>query len=109
MVLEPLKVTIANFPGDKPINVSAPNYPSEPERGSRTIIFEQIVYIEQSDFKEKPEKGYKRLSLEQGVGLRHSGYVIKVINTNFKYAYYYVLFNTLACEKTFVNLFVLHR
>ncbi|XP_077301013.1 glutaminyl-tRNA synthetase isoform X2 [Arctopsyche grandis] len=78
VVLEPLKVTIKNFATCGVSKVSAPDFPNEPERGSRSIAFDQIVYIEESDFKETPEKGYKRLSPNQTVGLRHTGFVLKL-------------------------------
>uniref|UniRef100_A0A336LZF8 Probable glutamine--tRNA ligase n=1 Tax=Culicoides sonorensis TaxID=179676 RepID=A0A336LZF8_CULSO len=78
VVLEPLKVTIKNFPQEKGIDIEVPNFPNNPENGTHKIHFDRIVYIEQSDFKEEPEKGYRRLSLTQTVGLRHTNYVIKV-------------------------------
>lgn len=78
VVLEPLKVTITNFPFDKPQSITVPNFPNDPTKGSHQVIFDRVIYIEQSDFKENPEKGYHRLSPEQPVGLRHAGYVIRV-------------------------------
>lgn len=78
VVLEPLKVTIKNFPQEHGIDMEVPNFPNNPEKGTHKIHFDRVVYIEQSDFKEEPEKGYRRLSLTQNVGLRHTNYVIKV-------------------------------
>lgn len=78
VVLEPLKVTITNFPHAKPINIDVPNFPSNPEKGSHSIVLDRVIYIEQSDFKLNPEKGYRRLSSDQSVGLRHAGLVISV-------------------------------
>lgn len=78
VVLEPLKVTIKNFSDQKLTTVNAPNFPNEPDRGSRVITFDKVVYIEESDFKQDPDKGYKRLSPNQTVGLRHTGIVLKV-------------------------------
>ncbi|KAJ6632812.1 putative glutamine--tRNA ligase [Pseudolycoriella hygida] len=79
-VLEPLKVTISNFPFDKAQTLDIPNFPNDPTLGSREIVFDKVIYIEQSDFKECPDKGYRRLSPEQTVGLRHAGFVLKVEN-----------------------------
>lgn len=73
-----LQVSITNFPADNPISITVPDFPTNPERGSHSISFDRVVYIEQSDFKEIPEKGYRRLSPTQTVGLRHAGQVIKV-------------------------------
>ncbi|XP_031621743.1 probable glutamine--tRNA ligase [Contarinia nasturtii] len=78
VVLEPVKVTLTNFPFDKPQSITVPNFPNDPTKGTHQVIFDKVIYIEQSDFKENPEKGYHRLSPEQTVGLRHAGYVIRV-------------------------------
>lgn len=78
VVLEPLKVTITNFPFDKPQSIAVPNFPNDLSKGSHQVILDSVIYIEKSDFKENPEKGYHRLSSEQTVGLRHAGYVIRV-------------------------------
>lgn len=79
VVLEPLKITISNFISDKPIKLNVPDFPGQTDsKSSHDIIFDRVVYIEQSDFKETPEKGYRRLSPTQTVGLRHAGVVLKV-------------------------------
>ncbi|XP_037956511.1 probable glutamine--tRNA ligase isoform X2 [Teleopsis dalmanni] len=78
VVLEPLKVTITNFPHKAPIELEIPNFPQNPEKGTHKILLDRVIYIEQSDFKILPEKGYRRLSPEQNVGLRHAGLVISV-------------------------------
>lgn len=78
VVLEPLKVTLTNFPSDKPQSISVPNFPNDASKGTHQVTFDKVIYIERSDFKENPEKGYHRLSAEQTVGLRHAGYVIRV-------------------------------
>nr|XP_033782100.1 glutamine--tRNA ligase [Geotrypetes seraphini] len=77
-VLEPLKVSITNFPATKAIDVSVPNFPADESRGFHKIPFSSTIYIEQTDFREIMEKGYKRLTPDQPVGLRHAGYVISV-------------------------------
>ncbi|KAM9326993.1 glutamine--tRNA ligase [Gastrophryne carolinensis] len=79
-VLEPLKVTITNFPSDKAFDVTVPNFPADESKGSHTVPFFSTVYIEQTDFREVMEKGYKRLTPNQPVGLRHAGYIISVQN-----------------------------
>lgn len=80
VVLEPLKIRIVNFPSEQPISIQVPDFPSEPERGSHSVTFDKVIYIEATDFKEEMEKGYRRLTPTQSVGLRHAGYVIKVRN-----------------------------
>lgn len=79
VVLEPLKITISNFMSDKPMKLSVPDFPGQTDcKSSHEIVFDRVVYIEKSDFKESPEKGYRRLSPTQTVGLRHAGVVLKV-------------------------------
>jgi glutaminyl-tRNA synthetase len=51
-VMEPLRVTIVNFPHPGPIQLSVPNFPQEPSRGSHNVTFAKDIYIEASDFKE---------------------------------------------------------
>lgn len=77
-VLEPLRVTIVNFPYAEPQTISVPDFPSQPEKGSHCIVFDRVIYIERSDFKEEPEKSYRRLAPTQSVGLRHANVVISV-------------------------------
>ncbi|EOA96132.1 Glutaminyl-tRNA synthetase, partial [Anas platyrhynchos] len=79
-VLEPLKVTITNFPTPETIDVLVPDFPADESRGSHKVPFQPIVYIEETDFREELDKGYKRLAPGQPVGLRHAGYVIAVQN-----------------------------
>ncbi|XP_017017502.1 probable glutamine--tRNA ligase [Drosophila kikkawai] len=80
VVLEPLKVTIKNFPHAAPVQLEVPDFPQNPQQGSHKITLDKVVYIERGDFKLEPEKGYRRLSPKQSVGLRHAGLVISVEN-----------------------------
>jgi hypothetical protein len=52
VVLEPLKVTITNFPYESMTELSVLNFPGEESRGSHTIKFDSVIYIEKSDFSE---------------------------------------------------------
>lgn len=78
VVLEPLKVTLTNFPYKQDEYIDVPNFPNDADKGTHKVVFNKVIYIERTDFKENPEKGYHRLSSEQAVGLRHAGFVIKV-------------------------------
>lgn len=79
-VLEPLKITISNFPHSEAQELTVPNIPPDNSKGSHNIPFDRVLYIEQTDFRETAEEGYRRLSCDQPVGLRHTGYVISVEN-----------------------------
>ncbi|CAK9807281.1 Probable glutamine--tRNA ligase [Anthophora plagiata] len=77
-VLEPLKITISNFPHENPVHLTVPNFPNEPDKGQYNITFDEVIYIERSDFKEKAEKDFRRLTPNQSVGLKYVGIVLKV-------------------------------
>lgn len=78
VVLEPLKVTITNFPFFNSKEIAVPNFPNNPEKGLHHISLDKVLYIERSDFSENPDKSFRRLTLSQTVGLRYAGLVICV-------------------------------
>lgn len=77
-ILEPLKVQIS-LPSKTPTFIDVPDFPADPSRGHHKVVFSDVIYIDQSDFREiLPNNQYKRLTIGQPVGLRHAGYVISV-------------------------------
>lgn len=75
-VIEPLKVTITNYPEGKIEYFEVPYHQDLPELGSRKIAFSKHIYIENEDFlEEKPDKKYKRLSLGNEVRLFHTYFI----------------------------------
>ena len=52
VVLHPLKVTITNFPADHCGSVTVPNFPADEKKGTHTVPFQQVIYIEKEDFNE---------------------------------------------------------
>lgn len=75
-VLNPLKVTITNYPEGKTELFNAVNNPEDESAGSRQVPFCREIYIEQTDFMEEPSKKYYRLAPGTEVRLRYS-YLIK--------------------------------
>ncbi|MDJ0838432.1 MAG: glutamine--tRNA ligase/YqeY domain fusion protein [Acidobacteriota bacterium] len=77
-VLDPLKVTLTNFPaGKKEEMLTGSLYPHDiPLEGEREIPFSREIYIERSDFMEDPPKKFHRLAPGREVRLRH-GYVVR--------------------------------
>ncbi|MCC5852125.1 MAG: glutamine--tRNA ligase [Alkalimonas sp.] len=75
-VLEPLKVTICNYPDDELQWLDAPNHPNDDSLGQRKVPFGKVVYIDQADFREEANKKYKRLVTGGCVRLRNA-YVIQ--------------------------------
>lgn len=76
-VIEPLKVTITNYPEDQIEYLEAENNIENPDLGTRKIAFSRHIYIDRNDFAlEKPNKHYKRLALGLEVRL-FNAYFIK--------------------------------
>ena len=75
-VLNPLKVTITNYPDGKEEFMKAPVNPEAPDTGTRNLTFGREIYIEQDDFREDPPKKYFRLAPGAEVRLKY-GYIIK--------------------------------
>ena len=75
VVMNPLKVTITNYPGDKSEMLEADNNPEDDTAGKREIPFSREIYIEKDDFMENPPKKYFRLSPGKEVRLKHAYYI----------------------------------
>ena len=76
-VLDPLRVTLTNYPSDRRELLDAPYWPRDIDReGSREVPFSGSLLIDRSDFSEQPEKGFRRLSPGAPVRLRYA-YVIR--------------------------------
>ncbi len=74
-VLNPLKVTIENYPADGEEELDAVNNPEDESAGSRKVPFSQILYIEQEDFMEDPPKKFYRLAPGREVRLRYAYFI----------------------------------
>ncbi len=78
-VLNPIKVTLGNWPEDQQIQLAVPNHPTREEMGERHLPFGQVLYIDRADFTEDTslsKKKFKRLVLGDYVRLR-GAHVIK--------------------------------
>ena len=74
-VLEPLKITISNWPEGQTETLTIPKHPKDETMGERQLVMSKQVFIDQADFAEQPEGKWKRLAPEQSVRLR-GGYII---------------------------------
>ncbi|MFA5528292.1 MAG: glutamine--tRNA ligase/YqeY domain fusion protein [Peptostreptococcales bacterium] len=61
VILEPLKVTIANYPSDKTEWIDIENNKEVEAMGNRKVLFSNELYIEKSDFLENPPKKFFRM------------------------------------------------
>ena len=75
-VLDPLKVTITNYPENENEKIFAPVNPNNQKEGQRTISISRDIFIDKSDFMENPEKKYFRLAPGKEVRLRHAFNII---------------------------------
>ncbi|NLB09729.1 MAG: glutamine--tRNA ligase/YqeY domain fusion protein [Clostridiaceae bacterium] len=75
-VLNPIKLTIENYPDDKTETFTVDNHPQYPERGSHEISFSRHLWIERDDFMEEPARKYFRLYPGNEVRLR-AAYIVR--------------------------------
>ena len=68
-VLDPVKLTITNYPEGQSEMLSVENNPLKPEDGSREVSFSRNLWIERDDFMEVPAPKYKRM---------HPGYEVRL-------------------------------
>ena len=75
-VLDPLKVTITNFPEDEADWIEAPHWPREIDKDdTREVPFSRTLYIERDDFREDPPDGFFRLAPGREVRLRWAYFI----------------------------------
>ena len=60
-VLDPIKLTITNYPEGQSETVTVENIPNRPEDGTRQVSFSRDLWIEADDFLAQPIPKYKRL------------------------------------------------
>lgn len=75
-VLDPIKLTISNYPEGKEESFMVENNPNRPEDGEREVTFSRNLYIDSDDFMESPPKKYFRLFPGNEVRLK-GAYVAK--------------------------------
>jgi len=74
-VLDPLKVTITNYPEGQVEEFEGANHPQEPSLGQRKVPFARTLYIERDDFMEDPPKKFFRLAPGREVRLRFAYFI----------------------------------
>lgn len=87
-VLQPLRVRIVDLPppstgeGSGLVRrVMVPDFPGRgSDSGQHSISLSSIVYIERSDYRHTAPADFRRLTAEQPVGLRHTGFSIRLIS-----------------------------
>ncbi|MEM9825335.1 MAG: glutamine--tRNA ligase/YqeY domain fusion protein [Planctomycetota bacterium] len=75
VVLDPIKLTITNWPADTVERVELANNPEDESAGKRTVPFCGNLWIESEDFREQANRKFFRLKLGGSVRLR-GGYIV---------------------------------
>ena len=70
-VLDPIRVKVSNLPPTLQ-EITVPNFPQAPERGSHQISVETEIFIDASDFRLVDEKDYYGLAKGKYVGLKYT-------------------------------------
>ena len=74
-VLNPLKLTIENYPTNQTEEIDAVNNPEDESAGTRKVPFSGEIYIDRNDFMEEPPKKYFRLAPGKEVRLKYAYYI----------------------------------
>ena len=75
VVMDPIKLTITNYPEGKTELVSTENNPENEDSGTRELPFNKHLFIEREDFKEDANRKFFRLTIGKEVRLK-SAYII---------------------------------
>ena len=75
-ILNPLKITLENYPEGSSEQIQAKNHPKDSEMGHRTMHFGREIFIERDDFMEEPSEKFYRLKPGGEVRLRFA-YIIQ--------------------------------
>lgn len=76
VVMDPIKLTITNYPSNKEELLDGILNPENEDQGSRQIPFSKHLYIEKEDFKEEANRKFFRLTIGKEVRLKNA-YIIK--------------------------------
>ena len=74
-VLNPLKVTITNYPEGESEEMVAVNNPEDESMGTRKVPFSRELYIERDDFMEDPPRKFFRLAPGREVRFRYAYFI----------------------------------
>ena len=80
-VLDPVRLTITNYPAGKEEKFEIENNPNNSEAGRRTVLFGKNLFVERSDFSKEKVKGFYRLFPGSSVRLK-AAYSVKCIGFN---------------------------
>ena len=74
-VLNPLKITIENYPEGETEYLEANNHPQDDSAGTRNLPFSKEIYIDRDDFMEQAPRKFYRLTEGREVRLRYAYFI----------------------------------
>lgn len=74
-VLDPIRLTITNYPAGQVELVDCRNNPEDRSAGTRQVPFSGELYVERDDFRDDPPRKWFRLAVGREVRLKHACYV----------------------------------
>ena len=74
-VLNPLKITIENYPEGETEYLEANNHPQDDSVGTRNLPFSKEIYIDRDDFMEQAPRKFYRLTEGREVRLRYAYFI----------------------------------
>ena len=75
VVMDPVKLTISNYPDGKTELITTENNPENEGSGTRELPFNKHLFVEREDFKEEANRKFFRLTIGKEVRLK-SAYII---------------------------------
>ena len=81
-VLDPIRLTITNYPEGRSEEMEVENNPNRPEDGTRKVTFSRNLWIERDDFLAQPIPKYKRLYPEGPECRLKGAYLIRCTGFN---------------------------
>lgn len=78
-VIDPIKLTVENYPDGQTETCQMDNLPGQPEAGKHAFTFSKHLYIERDDFHVNPDKNFHRLAPGQDVRLL-GAYVVSYVS-----------------------------
>jgi len=71
-VLDPLKIVLENFDDQTFEQLEVPNHPGDKSRGTHSVPFSKVLYIDRSDFRMIDDPDFYGLAPGKEVGLRYA-------------------------------------
>ena len=72
VVLDPVQVVLDNYPAERVEQLSAPDFPKQPQLGSHPLPFSRLLWVERADVRLQDEKDFFGLAPGKEVHLKYA-------------------------------------